>query len=218
MREIAFAHRKARIWLDEPPPYGATERTSTKIIEARGCSLTHRASPRTAAIEWFRFTGTFNYAMLGGDFTPSSTPTLRVIIPISPAPGPLITTSLLGTTPGEHIHAGLPEEFIKGPEQALRTLESSETPMPAGTLTLTHAAHSTIASNVWAFTQAMVCLVALIQAEPPDLDDEALRAMLSDPGRRRAQPSKQRSDLHHKRDESGNRAVCDVTGLTAGHD
>lgn len=162
MKELTLGPaRTARIWIDEPPPYGALEILATKILEAPA-TPTAQTTPRFAAIEWLRFTGlSFHYAMLGANFIPAPTTMLRVIVPTATTRGPDITTSLLGNLPGEHIRPGLPTEFLPAITAALHAQEPPAPPLPAGTLTLTHAAYSDIASNVSAFQQTMVYLVAL---------------------------------------------------------
>lgn len=179
MRELAFGPaRKARVWIASLPPYGAYESISTKIIDARA-QTSQRTAIRTAAIDWWRFTGAkLNHAMLGGQFTPSSDTRWRAVVPISAADGPLTADTILGADPRELVHAGLPDEYVRGLELAVRDLEASAGGLHAGTLTISRAAHGEIAGCAWAFSQAMSCLVRILQADPADLTDDALRAML----------------------------------------
>jgi hypothetical protein len=122
----------------------------------------------------------FNHAMLGGEFTPSLGNGWRAIVPISLPDGRIVPDSLVGNAPGEHVRAGLPEEFFTGLELAVRDLEQTNG-LLAGVLTIRRAAHSNIAANALSFRQAMHCLIRILQTEPNDLTDELLKTMLQLP-------------------------------------
>lgn len=184
MREIHFGHTgKARVWDTELSPYASYDSVHTKIIEARARPSTGTAI-RLGAVDWRRFSGRYDHAMLGGQFVPTAGTQWRAIVPIADDYGPIIGDTVFGDSKHERTHIGLANEYFRGIELAARDLEAEPNGLLAGTVTVSRAAHGEVASSVASFRLVMTCLVRMLQLEAGSLSDDALRAMFAAPFRR----------------------------------
>jgi hypothetical protein len=164
--------RKARVWLDDLPGGALLSNETareTHVFEG-GVAI---AQWRQVAIEIFQpFGPSFHYGLLGGEYQPTETGELEVIVPVDTPFSERLYGDALANSLDTVTIGGLPEyagAICSGVEQV------SVGARPSGILNITCMAHGDIGSAPIIFSSlARALIIALCRSDQPTSLDEAM--------------------------------------------